>query len=445
MFPTIVLLAALTSPQLLAFKPADGPPCVGPDCVAGTANVEPPVVAMRVMAPAKSDGSGLMEYRILLTNRSAATAFGVQVRTELPSGSAFAESRPVEPDRQQNLLTWLIGAMPGHSERTLLVKLRAKTDGPIETCFRVAFEHGVCVTTQASCKPPTPPAVEHLPLPKVTAQLSVIKTAPARQGLGTPILYSLTVSNSGRLPVRDIELEDLFPANAVYVPNSASDNGQIVGTEGKKLVWRIPALLPQETRTVTFKVRPSVAGIYLNAAHAKGIDPDGQSVLSKDATSTTDVSGAATIYMEVRDLVDPIFVHDATQYRILVRNTGTAPASNIKVILDVPDGLAVTKIGPKPDADASGHKQGDQRINFPAFTLQPQTEKEFTVEVQAQRAGLFRFRSTLSSDALDPAKPPLVEEETTTVVTEKPPDSQTSRDVERRFELTSQPRGRTDR
>jgi len=62
--------------------------------------------------------------------------------------------------------------------------------------------------------------------------------------------------------------------------------------------------------------------------------------------------------------------------------------------------------------------------------------------VQALRAGLFRFRSTLSSDVLDPAKPPLVEEETTTVVTEKPPDSQTQRGVEKRFELTSQQRNR---
>jgi uncharacterized repeat protein (TIGR01451 family) len=445
MFPTILLLAALTSPASPPAQGGDGPPCVGPDCVAGSANVEPPIVAMRVLTAGKSDGSGMIEYRLVLTNRSATTAFGVQVRTELPSGSAFAESRPVEPDRQQNMLTWLIGTMPGHSERVLLVKLRAKADGPVETCFRVAFEHGVCVTTQASCKPPSPRAEEQLPLPKMTWQLSVVKVAPARQGLGTPILYSLTVTNSGRLPIRDIELDDLFPANAAYVPGSASDNGQVVGTEGKKLVWKIPALLPQETHTFTFKVRPSIAGIYLNAAHARGIDPDGQTVLSKDATSTTEVSGAATIYMEVRDLVDPIFVNDATQYRILVRNTGNAPATNIKVVIDVPDGLAITKIGPKPDADASGHKQGDQRINLPAFSLQPHTDKEFTVEVQAQRAGLFRFRSTLSSDSLDPAKPPLVEEETTTVVNEKPPDSQTSRDLERRFELTSQPRGRANR
>jgi uncharacterized repeat protein (TIGR01451 family) len=440
MFPTILLLAALTSPVSPPAQGGDGVPCVGPDCVAGSASVEPPIVAMRVLAPAKSDGNGSLEYRIVLTNRSAATAFGVQVRTELPTNSAFAESRPVEPDRQQNMLTWLIGTMPGHCERTLMVKLRASTNGPIEACFRVAFEHGVCVTTQASCKPPAPRAEEQLPLPKMTAQLSVIKVAPARQGLGTPILYSLTVTNSGRLPVRDIDLEDLFPANAAYVPGSASDNGQLVGTEGKKLVWRIPALLPQETRTFTFKVRPSIAGVYLNAAHAKGIDPDGQSVLSKDATSTTEVSGAATIYMEVRDLVDPIFVNDATQYRILVRNSGTAPATNIRVMIDVPEGLAITKIGPKPDADASGHKQGEQRINFPAFNLQPLAEKEFTVEVQAQRAGLFRFRSTLSSDALDPNKPPLVEEETTTVVNEKPPDSQTQLNANTRFNLTSEQR-----
>ncbi len=414
MYSMLVWLAALTG--------GDG--CVGPDCAVGSRDVDPPIVSMRVLAPAKSSETGLIRYRILLTNRSSAPAFSVQIKLQLPRDAGFVESRPVDPLVHKDLLTWDVGEMPGQSGRLLEVALKTKSDGPLEACFRVAFEHGVCVTTQASCKKP-PSADEKLPLPKPPAQLTVVKIAPAKQGLGTPILYSLTVTNPGPLPIKDVELEDLFPPNSSYVPSSASDGGQVSGPEGKKVVWKFPVLLPRESRTVTFKVKPNVIGNYLNVAHAKGIDPDGQSVTSKDATATTEVSGAATLYMEVRDLVDPLFVNDETEYRVFVKNIGSAAATNIRIVCDAPEGLSIVKLFPKLDADASGFRSGEQRVSFPAFQLQPGQEKEYRVQVRAQKAGLFRFRSTLTSEVLDSAKLALVEEETTTVVTERPVDSLT--------------------
>jgi uncharacterized repeat protein (TIGR01451 family) len=304
------------------------------------------------------------------------------------------------------------------------VILKTTTDGPVTACFRISYEHGVCVTTTSACKPPGKEE-EKLPPPKVTGSLSVQKLAPAMQGMGTPILYSITVTNTGRIPLQAVELSDLFPANAQYVQGSADQNGQLQGPESKKMLWRLGTLLPQETRTVTFKVRPTEVGTYVNVANAQGVDGDGQKVQSKDATATTTVSGMATIYLEVKDTVDPLFTGNNTMYTLLVRNTGTAPATGIRLLAEIPQGMSVNRIGPAPDADASGFRPGDQRVQFAAFTLQPKEEKVFSIDVKTGREALYRFRASLTADMLDPAKSPLIEEETTTVVNEKPIDSQT--------------------
>ncbi|MFT3878069.1 MAG: hypothetical protein QM703_00235 [Gemmatales bacterium] len=394
-----------------------------PDCDRNTPDVEPPVIALKVLAPQKASDTGLIHYRVIATNRSSAKAFEVKVKLDLPAKTTLQSSKP-EAEKQQGTLVWSIGTMPGNCQRVIDLALKSEVNGPLETCFRISYEHGVCVTTNSSCRPPTKSGVdESLPIPKAAGQLTVLKLAPARQGMGTPILYSITVTNSGKVPLREVELLDIFPPNAVYVQNSADNNGQMQGPESKKMIWRLGTMLPAETRTVTFKIRPSQAGIYLNVANARGLDPDSQTVQSKDSTSTTEVSGAATIYMEVRDTVDPLFVGGTTIYNILVRNTGSAPATNVQVIADVPVGMTIMSVTPAGEAPAS--RPGEQRISFSPFALQPGKEKTYQIQVKAERASLFRFRSTLTADSLDPAKGPLVEEETTTVVNEKPPDSLT--------------------
>ena len=403
-----------------------------PDCAPNSPDIEPPVMVLKVLAPQKATDTGLVHYRVIVTNRSAAKAFEVKVKLDLPEKTSLQVSKP-EAEKQQKTLIWNLGTMPGQCERIIDLTLKSEMNGPLEACFRVAYEHGVCVTTSSSCKKPG--VDEGLPPPKTTGQLTVLKIAPARQGMGTPILYSITVTNSGRVPLREVELNDLFPANAVYVQNSADSGGQPASPEGKKMLWRLGAMLPGEVRTVTFKVRPMQVGTFLNVANARGQDPDGQPVISKDSTSTTDVSGAATIYMEVKDTADPVFVGQETQYTMLIRNTGTAAATNIRVLAEVPVGLSVTGIKPEADADASGFRSGEQRINFAPFVLQPGQEKLVTIRVKADKAALHRFRTTLTADSLDPNKGPLVEEETTTVVNERPPDSMTKLQIPSTGEL----------
>jgi uncharacterized repeat protein (TIGR01451 family) len=392
-----------------------------PDCGPGQA-VDPPVVALRVHAPQKGAATGEITYRVLAINRARAKAFDVKVKLDLPEKTTLSKAS-VDPEKQGNTLIWAIGTMPGECERGFEVTLKTTNEGPIDACFRISYEHGVCVTTTTACKPPS--KEEKLPPPKVTGSLSVEKIAPAMQGMGTPILYSLTVKNTGRIPLQSVELSDLFPANAQYVQGSADQNGQLAGPESKKMTWRLGTLLPQETRTVTFKVRPMEIGTFVNVASAQGIDGDGQKVQSKDATATTTISGMATIYLEVKDTVDPLFTGNNTMYTLLVRNTGTAQASGIRLVADIPQGMSVNRIGPAPDADASGFRPGDQRVQFAAFTLQPKEEKVFSIDVKANAKSLYRFRATLTADMLDPAKPPMIEEETTTVENEKPIDSQT--------------------
>jgi len=390
-----------------------------------TAEVEPPVVALKVLVPDNAHASGQVPYRVLVANRSGATAFGVQVRLDLPEGATLQESDP-RPEQVRNSLIWSLGHMPARCEREIRVLLKTKAEGPIDACFRVAFEHGVCVTTQASCKKPegSAPPEERLPPPRSSARLAVVKTGPAAQSMSTPVAYSINVVNEGEVTLREVEVEDLIPPGSTYLPGSADNNGQLAGPESKKVVWRLGTLLPRESRTLTFKVRATAAGTLLNIARGRAVDPEGRPVSSQDSAATTQITaGAAMLYMEVRDSRDPLFVSEETTYSILVRNPGTAPAPNIRLQADVPAGMVVRRISPADDSGAVAYRAGEPRVTFAAFTLQPGQERRFEITAQAVQPGVMRFRSTLTSEALDPAKGPIIDEETTTVVSEKPPDA----------------------
>src|SRR5688572_23863695 len=90
-----------------------------PDCGPGQ-EVEPPVVALKVLAPDNAHASGQVGYRVLVKNFSTARAFGVQVRFDLPADTSLLESDP-KPDQFQNTLVWSLGHLPGKAEREIKV------------------------------------------------------------------------------------------------------------------------------------------------------------------------------------------------------------------------------------------------------------------------------------------------------------------------------------
>jgi uncharacterized repeat protein (TIGR01451 family) len=99
--------------------------------------------------------------------------------------------------------------------------------------------------------PPAPPPPAPPP-PAPRTQLEVEKTAPATARVGQRVAFSLTVTNVGPVPARNVLLRDL-PPGAIGLNGMRSSSR--ARRSGGKATWIIGTLAPGESRTITGTVR----------------------------------------------------------------------------------------------------------------------------------------------------------------------------------------------
>ena len=426
--PLLALLAYLLASgsfaqeELPAPKPRPQPaPATASDCVdcdkpaEPWADVEPPVLWLRVMAPARA--SGEITYQVCVENRSGAAAHGVVLRGNLPAGARFLRAEP-SPKQSTGELVWEFGSMPGGGKQCVQVVAAATSAGELKTCFRVSYEHGVCVITRTAAKPPLLPD-ESLPRP---ARLELEMAAPATASLATPIAYRITLSNKGGAPATQVRLVSRLPTGTSFV--GASDGGQFQ-LESRLTVWTLGNLAAGQSRTVELKLRADQPGTVVHV-----VDAEAEGGLTARAEARTEVSGAPGLHLELVDTADPLLLRpnlavanqESTSYRITVRNTGAGPATNLRLTAFAPPELVIVRVeGPF----AHTHREGDSRVDFNPFVLPAGEQVQFRIECKPQRAGYVKFRVELTGDPLPSG--PVREEESTNIVTDLKDEEQVNR------------------
>ena len=403
-----------------AASPAATPPCT--DCDAKPsepwADVEPPVLALRVLAPARATGE--VNYQVCIENRSNAAAHAVALRGMMPEGVRLLRADPA-PKESGGELLWELGSFPGGAKQCIQLTLATSTPIDLRMCFRISSEHGVCVTTRTAAKPPLIPVEPGDTEPK-QAKLELALAAPAQASLITPIPCRITVSNRGTASAENTRVSLRVPLGVTFV--SASDGGQYQ-LEARQVVWTLGSLPAGQSRTLEAKIRADLAGVVNLVSEAQA---DGG--LLARAEARTDVTGAAGLHLEVTDSADPLLLRpgvaiinqESTVYRIVVRNTGTGPAANLRLSATAPPELAIVRIeGPF----AHNHREGDTRVDFNPFLLPAGEQVQFRVECKPQRAGYVKFRVELTGDPLPSG--PVLEEESTNIVTDLQDEEQVFR------------------
>jgi uncharacterized repeat protein (TIGR01451 family) len=155
-----------------------------------------------------------------------------------------------------------------------------------------------------------------------TANVSLQLTAPAEASVGIPAKYELMVRNEGEGSVDYVRVEAELPQNAEFVSGSPEPD-----VDGGTASWQIGKLEAGAERRLALELRPSDEGQIKCTAMV---------VCSSFSTSQTTITRPQ---LAVTMTAAPeVIVGERVTFVLKISNPGTAPASNVTIYDEVPEG-----------------------------------------------------------------------------------------------------------
>jgi uncharacterized repeat protein (TIGR01451 family) len=323
-----------------------------------------------------------LSYKITIANTGGTELTNVLLTDILPAGLEHASRK----DR----LSWIIGSLAAGQTHTIDYKVTAVKLGRLCNKAIATAADGLkeemenCVTVG-------------------TAKLSMTMTGPKRRYLTASAVYQIVLTNTGTLPFNDVVITNPIPERATLVRSSFG--GQ---SDGKQVQWSLGTLEPGGIRTVEVELQAEAPAQICNQATVttdRGV--------TEQAKFCTDFAGVPALSLEIHDSEDPVEVGGTTRYSITVRNPGTTPAGNVRIVAVVPMQMEVQRAA----GDADNHKDG-QKIVYDPLTLPANGQASYLIDVKATQPGDVRFKVELTADPLIAG--PVQQEESTTIFAHTP-------------------------
>lgn len=409
---------------------------LGPGCLLPPPELPPPealdpptpVVKLRIRVPACASPGQPIEYHIRVQNCSAADAHHVLVKNPLPANAKFVRASP-EPHVKEPEIQWKLGTVKAEGGCDILLVLQPTNKEDVNNCTRVQFEHGQCVTTRLASAfppgvhpdgdtPPMPPPDQPMPppdqpVPPVTprpdelAKLTLSIDGPKKQYVNIPTSYFLTVKNTGKSAATNLLVDFTLASKTVFV--KANEEGKFLAG---KVAWVLGTLEPGASKTVVAVVKSEALGELCHQGQALA-----DFGVKAQAEICTIFAGVSALLPDLIHKGDPIPVGGDTSFLILIKNTGTAPVTNLNLKAFIPDALQLSRTRP------ADHRLGDpvaggKMLQFPFVpNLAVGETKEFEVFVRALKPGDARFRIEVRADQLE--KGAVIQEESARVYAEE--------------------------
>ncbi len=230
----------------------------------------------------------------------------------------------------------------------------------------------------------------------IDTRLKVVRTGPAKRFVGRPAQYLNTVTNQSLDPLRDVTVVETLPLDLEPVTGKLS-NGQW-DPQSRTITWRLPQLGPGEKAELPIDLVPKKPGAFDG-----GLLVSDASGNRANVATHVDVAGYSNLVVDV--VPDgPVAVGEQVSMRLSVRNRGTAAASNVQTVFEVPPHLKFVNANGPVQHQAAGNV-----VHFAALdVLPPGGEQEFDIILTAAQEGDARVKVDLYSD--DHKTQPLHEE-----------------------------------
>lgn len=293
---------------------APAEPAVAARPVGNTFELTTEAVRLVKRAPAEVDLGGT--YESVIEVHALTQAAGVLVTDTIPAGASYVKSEP-EATLSAGQLSWRLDKMDKGQTKLLKVWLKADKEGTLTSCTTVTAVPQGCLAT-----------VVGRPV------LGIEKTGPAKAVVGSDVVYTVVVRNTGSAVARAVVVKDAIPEGLTHA------SGQ------KELVINVGDLQPGEAKQITVATKAAQRGRVCNVATAKS------------ANAGEVKADACTLIVQPQLQVQKTgtkeqFIGRTAEYDIVVRNPGDESLTGVVVTDTAP---SATRIVAAPGATISGNQ-----------------------------------------------------------------------------------------
>jgi uncharacterized repeat protein (TIGR01451 family) len=312
-------------------------------------------VSIELAGPASATYGVPADYELTVRNEGTTTVENVRVEAELPTGSEFVSATPTG-DVEDGTATWMIDKLAGGQERHIKLQLKPMEEGSLECHAMVT-----CMVLSSVQTAVTRP------------QLHISMTGPREVALGQAGIFTLRIANPGSGVATNVMVRDIVPPGFTH-------------PAGEEIEYEVGNLAPGDAREVRLELTARGAGTQKNYA-----------------TVTADGGLRQSVEASVR-VLEPLlaitktgpkrrYLERPATYTIEVKNPGTAAASRISVIDEIPDGVILV------EASDSGRISQDKRsVKWALDQLDPGESRTLNVTVRPTVVGEFVTQAVATAD-----------------------------------------------
>jgi len=221
------------------------------------------------------------------------------------------------------------------------------------------------------CKEPVTLATGETTKTWIGPDIAIAKSAAQRARVGEEFAYNITVTNPSGVDVTNATLSDVLPDGIAHV--SSNPEARV---DGQKLTWSLGTIRAGGSVKGTITVRAARTGTFENCATVAA-----DHGLRARACATTVVTQPKLALTKTGP--QEVIQCESIQYVLEVANPGDAPATNVRVIDQLPEGLTW---------------KGERAVRFDVGTIEPGQSQTMRYQANASRTGEFENTAVASAD-----------------------------------------------
>lgn len=334
-----------------------------------TVNIGTPMVKLTAEAPEVSAIAARIPVTLVVENPGAVTDDNVTAWVTLPDGVTHPSgTNPVEVS---------VGNLTMGQVKRIEVPLTAKQPGKLNVTVNLVGDAGLKARTQTT-------------LDVRRASLSVGITGPNQVTVGETGTWQMQVTNTGDGAIPASVLQVKLPEGMRGV--TASDSGSL--DKAGFVEWRLGLLAPGQKQSVKLTATSDqlIEKGTINATATAGTT--GSSPVQAQMGMPIAVRGQPVLALNITDMPVSVAVGQSSSFRIVVRNTGTGPATKLNATITV-EGLKLTG---GTGADRQAASVSGSKLTFGTLDqLAPGATAVFLVEYDGGTIGNARVQAQVTS------------------------------------------------